>query len=402
MAERRSGYPELLSGAAALAVGDVTGDGRPDLVVANSEENDVAILPNAAVGRERFTITLLNLGTGEGQIVSVPSGILCGSDCTADFESNREVHLVPIPAFGSAFAGFTGEPGCAARLMANTDRACIGIFNLIAPPPPRTRLAVYKRGLWTVDEGTPGVLENCRVDTCGWFGDAQFGGNFPVVGDWTGRGRSSFGLHNRETGMWFLDVNGNLMLDGCDVDACYSFTPWYGRVGYVPSITPLVGDWTGDGRDKIGMVGVEVVCVPYHRSCPAPTGFLDLDGNGTFDGCTVDKCFGQQGPGTPVAGDWLGLGIDRIGMYRGNGWWLDVNGNFTDDGCAVDLCADFGLNGAMPVVGDWDDSGRDKIGLYLHGLWVLDWNGNLVFDGCEVDRCVLAGDAKSIPVPGKY
>ena len=86
--------------------------------------------------------------------------------------------------------------------------------------------------------------------------------------------------------------------------------------------------------------------------------YLDLNGNGKWDGCTVDAClgpFGQQGY-RPLVGDWTGTGTAKIGVFDPSTglWELDLNGNGRWDGCAVDGClGSFGLQGDLPVVGKW-------------------------------------------------
>ena len=91
----------------------------------------------------------------------------------------------------------------------------------------------------------------------------------------------------------------------------------------------------------------------------------------------------------PVAGDWTGTGIAKIGVYRQGRWFLDQNGNGVLDGCGVDTCIDsFGLPADIPVVGDWTGTGIAKIGVYRQGQWFHDKNGNGVWDGCGVDTCI--------------
>ncbi|HNY41736.1 MAG TPA: hypothetical protein PKJ41_15150 [Bryobacteraceae bacterium] len=84
-------------------------------------------------------------------------------------------------------------------------------------------------------------------------------------------------------GTWRLDYNGNRQWDGPSVDEEIAFG-WAGAI-------PLVGDWNGDGKTKIGVVNQGFW-------------FLDYDGNYVWNGGTTDKIAGW-GPGrTPVPGKW--------------------------------------------------------------------------------------------------
>jgi hypothetical protein len=72
----------------------------------------------------------------------------------------------------------------------------------------------------------------------------------------------------------------------------------------------------------------------------------------------VDTCidsFGQPGD-LPVVGDWDGTGVFKIGLFRPSTgeWLLDLNGNGLWDGCQVDRCrGPFGQEGDSPLVGKW-------------------------------------------------
>jgi hypothetical protein len=106
---------------------------------------------------------------------------------------------------------------------------------------------------------------------------------------------------------------------------------------------------------------------------------LDLNGNG-YDVSDPITQFGLPGD-VPVVGDWDGSGKTKIGVFRNGVWYLDMNGNGQWDGFAVDRAGQFGLPGDIPVVGDWDGSGKIKVGVYRSGAWYLDMNGNLQWDG---------------------
>ncbi len=191
-------------------------------------------------------------------------------------------------------------------------------------------------------------------------------------------------------GAWFLDYIPNGQWDGCGAptsptnDICYTF----GMAGD----TGIVGAWTGGGATKIGVF----------RS---GQWFLDLNGNGAWDGCGTDACyasFGQAGD-IPVVGDWNGTGTANIGVFRSGQWFLDLNGNGAWDGCGTDTCyASFGQAGDIPVVGDWNGTGTAKIGVFRNGQWFLDLNGNGAWDGCGTDGCYSFGMAGDIPVFGDW
>ncbi|MBP5621951.1 MAG: hypothetical protein J6X44_08050 [Thermoguttaceae bacterium] len=70
-------------------------------------------------------------------------------------------------------------------------------------------------------------------------------GDVAITGDWNGDGIAEIGVYRN--GKWLLDVNGNGEWDSGDkifaLDA--DDDP--------RSITPIVGDWDGDGRDEIGV-----------------------------------------------------------------------------------------------------------------------------------------------------
>ena len=155
--------------------------------------------------------------------------------------------------------------------------------------------------------------------------------------------------------------------------------------------------------------------------------YVDRNGNGNWDGCTVEGClgpFGGYAQDKPVTGDWNGSGATKIGIYRRDPvhnlsyWYLD-NGNGQWDGCGTfptqDLCLGSfgGYAQDIPITGDWNGSGTTKIGIYrrdpVHNLsyWYLD-NDNGQWDGCGTfptqDLCLgsFGGYAQDIPVTGDW
>jgi hypothetical protein len=64
-------------------------------------------------------------------------------------------------------------------------------------------------------------------------------------------------------------------------------------------------------------------------------------------------------------------------IYQDGTWYLDMNGNGVWDGTTTDrLVTAFGMTGWTQITGDWNGDGRTKIGIYKEGTWYLDMNGN--------------------------
>jgi len=199
-------------------------------------------------------------------------------------------------------------------------------------------------------------------------------GDRTIVGDWNGDGRSKYGIYRN--GTFYLDYNGNGSWDGPAIDRQYTFT------GYAAGDIPVLGDWTGDKKTKIGV---------YRDGF----WYLDLNGNGVWDGSSVDRSSAFGGSHTtyiPVVGDWNGDGRAKIGYFKSGTWLLDYNGNGAWDGASVDRQYAFGgTAGDQPVTGDWTGNGKSKIGTYNKGFWSLDLNGNGSWEGSTIDQFTAFG-----------
>jgi hypothetical protein len=199
-----------------------------------------------------------------------------------------------------------------------------------------TEIGVFRpsTGMWYLDQNGNDAWSGCGTDSCIHFG---MSGDLPVAGDWNNGGPGKVGVFRPSTGMWYLDYNSNGQWDGCGTDSCIHF----GMSGDLP----VAGDWNGDGKSKVGV---------FRPS----TGmwYLDFNGNGQWDGCGTDKCinFGVSGD-QPVAGDWNGSGTAKVGVFRTRTgmWYVDLNGNGAWDGCSVDRCYNFGTAGDIAVTGSW-------------------------------------------------
>ena len=253
-----------------------------------------------------------------------------------------------------------------------------------------------------MDSNGNGIFDSCTIDTCvtGYGSKAML----PVVADWEGTGHTSIGVFEPNTGNWHLD-NGNGKWDACSStgDTCVTT---YGAPGSFPVVKALSSEklvlGTFQPRVTTRVRGRDVITLGVWN--------FDLDGDGNVDKCNIDQCienFGQTGD-LAIIGDWNGTGKEEIGVFRPQTgqFYLDLNGNGKWDGPTIDrLMGPFGLPTDLPIVGDWDGTGKVRIGVYRPstGQWFLDLNDDGKLDSCTTDACRGPfGQAGDLPVVGKW
>jgi hypothetical protein len=297
-----------------------------------------------------FQIERRTLSGTYNQIATVGANVTAYSDSTV---TPGTMYCYRVRAFNSEETSIYSDEICGSPVSASSVVVTVNAEGTVTPSTPTangtesttaqqfgTGIGVFRAttDTWHLDRNENGLWDTCLTDGC----VESFGltGDLPVVGDWEGSGKSAPGLFRPSTGQWFLDFNGNGQWDGCTADKCLD------SFGDIEDL-PVVGDWDGSGKSAPGL---------FRPS----TGqwFLDSNGNGQWDGCTADKCLGPFGIAgdLPVAGDWNNVGIANLGIFDSSiGLWeLDMNGNGLWDGCQVDRCIEsFGQEGDLPVVGKW-------------------------------------------------
>jgi hypothetical protein len=282
-------------------------------------------------------------GSGCGNTVRVNSDM----NCMATFDDAlalRDRIGVYRPSTGEWFLDKNGngawEDGIDTYVNAFTaagSKPLVGDWNAMGVE----RLGVFQPATvqWHLDLNNNKAVDGCNIDDCeGPFGEAN---DSPVIGNWGLAANDRIGVFRPSTGQWYLDRNANGTFDNCTRDRCANLK------NYVAGDLPVVGDWNGNGITNVGL---------FRPS----TGqwFLDRNGNGAWDSCRKDVCvesFGRAGD-LPISGDWDGTGRSTIGVWRPSTgqWFLDYNGNGVWDGCSVDVCvAGFGAAGDIPVIGKW-------------------------------------------------
>jgi hypothetical protein len=337
---------------------------------------------------------LTKTGSGTGTVLSTPSGIDCGSDCSEAFRDGATITLTAKAARGSTFKGWSGG-GCSGTskcaIVVSGSTSVTALFETHEEEHPIAAVGIYRPSTGDIflDRNGNGEWEGCTTDICmKWL--AQKSGK-PVAGDWEGNGTVRIGTFDSASGAWYLDRNGNGRWDGCTVDICID------SLG-APGDIPVLGS-SGATRPRLGV----------YRAKGGLWQF-DANGNNAFDNCQVDACYAKFGaPGVfGLAGDWDGDGNSEIATFEPQTgfWFVDYNDSGVRNSCAVDKCySGFGEIDDLPVAGDWDGDGRTKIGVFRPstGQWFLDKNGNGRLDNCHVDICISAfGQPGDQPLVGKW
>jgi hypothetical protein len=103
-----SGSPGSGNGTVGYTVAENTGTARAGSIGIHGEIFTVNQLTSTR------TLSVSRTGSGNGTVTSSPSGISCGSTCSASFDYNATVTLTANPAAGSIFTGWSGA-GCSGR-----------------------------------------------------------------------------------------------------------------------------------------------------------------------------------------------------------------------------------------------------------------------------------------------
>jgi hypothetical protein len=264
---------------------------------------------------------------------------------TANFSNLSDKIGVYRPATGEWLLdrnGNGGWDGCGSDL-------CVQLFNASAALPVigdwngsgsvKLGLFVTESSEWFLDANGNGIWEGCAIDIC----TQSFGGSadLPAAGRWSTAPEDRIAIFRPSEKRWRLDLNGNETLERCRIDRCPTLNV------YQSGDVPVAGDWIGNGSTQLGLFR-------------PGTGqwFLDTNANRAWNGCSKDLCvasFGAAGD-IPVSGDWNAGGKSKIGVYRPSTgeWFLDLNGNGNWDGPTLDIYVPgFGQPGDLPVVGRW-------------------------------------------------
>jgi PKD repeat protein len=356
-----------------------------------SRENDVwRSTDNGATWKEANVSAGWSGRAGHG-IVTIPDGsiVLMGGCDNTECARNDVWRMNPVGSSAQNPTHVYTTPG--------TYQVTLQVYNAIGFNSTRktgyitvtnvSKIGVFRNSthLFYLDQNGNGVWNGVLVDRANNFG---ISGDIPISGDWNTDRKTEIGVFRPSTHLFYLDYNGNGVWNGAAVDRQYNF----GLTGDMP----VSGDWNTDGKYEIGV---------FRNS--THLFYLDYNGNGAWNGASVDKQynFGITGD-IPLTGDWNLDGRTEIGVFRNSThlFYLDYNGNGVWNGAVTDKSYNFGISGDIPVTGDWNADGRTEIGVFRPSthLFYLDYNGNGVWNGVVTDRSYNFGITGDIPISGKW
>jgi hypothetical protein len=334
-------------------------------------------LNDARSGSPSFGSVSVTSPSGCGWTASVDSGAPWISITAATGSGNGIVNY-------SVTANTTGGSRSGVMTIAGQS------FN-VSQAPQNSNPGVFRSGFYWLQDVDGNQQFNTPPDAAFAFGGVP--GDIPITGDWNGNGHTKVGVYRPANGLFILDYDGDGQFTAAD--KVYNL-----GVGVQAGDVPVVGDWNGNGKTKVGLFRQGFFWI------------LDTNGNGVFEqGVDNTYAFGGVAGDVPVVGDWNGTGTSKIGLFRlGFYWILDANGNGSLDninGAGGDQAFAYGgIAGDMPVVGDWNGSGASKVGVFRQGFfWVLDANGNHTFDGTGPGQDLafpFGGISGDVPVMGKW
>jgi len=102
-------------------------------------------------------LVVTKVGTGSGTVVSNPSGISCGSTCSAPFQTSQTVTLTPTAAAGSYFSNWVGDcdGGGGCSLSMTSPRSVTA--NFLTIPAQNVLLTVSRSGLGSINSVPSGI-----------------------------------------------------------------------------------------------------------------------------------------------------------------------------------------------------------------------------------------------------
>lgn len=199
--------------------------------------------------------------------------------------------------------------------------------------------------------------------------------DIPLAGDWTGQGFETVGVYRKREHTFYLRSShstgeADIIVAPMAPDANGNPAPPQ------DDDIPIAGDWDGDHVTTIGLFRPRTQIFYLYNANRSDSGFVTTwiaDPNVSQGGGHAQLFLASDAH--PLVGDWNGDGKSKIGLYSGSFYFgLPIPG---ESGMAAHIVTPaFVEDGDVPIVGDWDNSGVTSYGFYRPGgsLFIL-WTG---------------------------
>jgi hypothetical protein len=377
--------------AESMALGDVNGDGKPDLVVSNAC-GDIYCTKN-----ENGTVGVL-LGNGDGTfrpaVTSVSGALTARSVVAADVNGDGKLDLL--------VAATTGATGVVSVLSGNGD----GTFRA---PVMYASGGLFGLSVVVADVNGDGKPDLLVANECAFDSNVNCGNPAGMVGVLLGNGDGTFqaavtyssgggGIPSVAVG----DVNGDGKADLILADACVG-----GYCGNTVGVQLGYGDGSFQAPVSYGSGGYGLTSVAV----------ADVNGDGKLDLLATNNCVSSSNCSSGILGVLLNNGDGTFqaavsygsgGQYAESVAMADVNGDGKPDlvvanQCASSNCTD---NSAVGVLlGNGDGTFQAAVsygsgGHYSYSLAVADVNGDGKPDILVLNECASSSDCSSGGVVG--
>lgn len=153
----------------------------------------------------------------------------------------------------------------------------------------------------------------------------------PITGDWTGDGITKVGIYDKQYSVFGLR---NTLTSGSADNIFVLGSP-------NKNYTPLTGDWSGLGHTSVGIY--DPTTFTFYLKNDNSTGYADI----TF-------VLNPNRPGDkliPITGDWTGDGKTKVGFYDQTNSVFYLRNSLSTG--APDTAFTYGLAGWLPITGKW-------------------------------------------------
>lgn len=121
---------------------------------------------NITVNPRTINVSVSKAGTGDGTVMSIPSGINCGTSCSFDFLFDTTVTLVASANANSTFVGWSGDADCSDGIVqATVAVSCVANFNIIPEEGKEIKVSLAGTGTGVVTSNPLGIScgSNCAA-----------------------------------------------------------------------------------------------------------------------------------------------------------------------------------------------------------------------------------------------